>query len=91
MDLLLFSKTLLGLSHCEGKWVGKDQARRDLFHRGESGEIVLPLVLVLLTASFLFGSLFWLNTHFEKKTKEHLNDFRKDWQTLEGKYKDETY
>ncbi len=40
-----------------------------------------------MAGSFLFGSLFWLNKHFEKKTQEHLNDFQKNWNSLEKKYK----
>jgi len=37
-------------------------------------------------ASGLFGSLFLLNKHFEKKTKEHLSGFQKSWNELEKKF-----
>lgn len=39
-----------------------------------------------MLGSILFAGLFWLNKHFEKKTKEHLNDFSNKWNYLEEKY-----
>jgi hypothetical protein len=68
--------------------MGKCETKNQLYLRGEAGEIILPLVLTIVTGSFLLGSLFWLNKHYEIKTKEHLSDFRKDWNSLEAKYKD---
>jgi hypothetical protein len=55
---------------------------------GERGTIVLDLVLLLTSASFLYGGLFWLNKTYEKRTKEHLYDFQTRWNHLEQKYKD---
>ncbi len=53
---------------------------------GERGEVVLTLSLLLSSGSLLLLAMFWLNSHYEKKTKDHLNEFRKDWNALHRKY-----
>ncbi len=53
---------------------------------GESGEAVINLVVLLMSASLLYGGLFWLNKTYEKRTKEHLHDFETRWNHLEKKY-----
>lgn len=88
MDLLLFIKTVLTSDRNQCLRIRKPETQNNIQIRGESGEIVLPLILSITIGSFLFGSLFWLNKHYEKKTQEHLSDFRKDWNRLEKKYKD---
>ncbi len=55
---------------------------------GERGEITLNLILLLTTASLLYGGIFWLNKTYEHKTKEHLSDFEIRWNHLSKKYKD---
>lgn len=56
--------------------------------KGERGEAVFNLILLLTSASLLYGGLFWLNKTFEKRTKEHLHDFQTRWNHLGQKYKD---
>ena len=41
-----------------------------------------------MAASSLFFGLFLFNTHYEHKTKDHLNDFQNSWNHLEKKYQD---
>ena len=55
---------------------------------GERGEVVLNLVLLLMSASLLYGGLFWLNKTYELRTKEHLHDFEARWNHLSKKYQD---
>lgn len=87
MDLLLFSKTLCFSSRNRHFVMGGPKTQIDLRSFRERGEVILPLVFTILMGSFLFSSLFWLNQHYEKKTKEHLGDFAKNWERLEKKYK----
>lgn len=56
--------------------------------QGEAGEAVINLLLVVTAASVLFLGLFSLNRAYERKTKEHLNDFQKRWNRLEERYQD---
>ncbi len=86
MDLLLFSKTLCFGPQGRSLDVGEPKTQDDLRSFRERGEAVLPLVLTILMGSFLFSSLFWLNKHYEQKTKEHLSDFAKNWKRLEERY-----
>lgn len=53
---------------------------------GENGEVVLNFVTLLMSASLLYGGLFWLNKTYEKRTKEHLHDFETRWNHLGKKY-----
>lgn len=88
MDLWIFLKTVFSHDRDRCEPIRDSKAENQIQIRGEAGEVVLPLVLALVTASFLFGSLFWLNKHYENKTQEHLSDFRKDWNRLGQKYKE---
>lgn len=87
MDLLFFVKTLFFKPQDISQTMGKNTTKNKLSIRGESGEVILPLVFTLITGSFLFGSLFWLNKTYEQKTMEHLSEFRTKWNKLEEKYK----
>lgn len=53
---------------------------------GERGDTILPFVLIMGMAAALFGSLFFLNKYFERKTEEHLYEFKKKWNELEARY-----
>lgn len=39
-----------------------------------------------MSASLLYGGLFWLNKTYETRTKEHLHDFEIRWNHLGTKY-----
>lgn len=88
MDLLFFKRLLLSPdgSRCQG--TRKCDSQDEVPHHGERGEIILALVITLLTASLILAGLFWLNRHFEKKTKDHLNGFQKNWNELSHRYQD---
>ncbi len=86
MDLPLFFKTVLSHSHHQREELGLAKTRHQPRGQGERGDVVLPLVLSLMLSCGLFGSLFWLNKHYEKKTKEHLSEFQKNWRKLSEKY-----
>lgn len=88
MDLLLFAKALCFSSRNRFNQLGESKAQNEIRSKGERGEVVLPLVFAILSGSLLFGSLFWLNKYYEKKTTEHLSDFTKSWKRLEERYKD---
>ena len=68
--------------------LGRLFSKNKILFRGENGEAVINLALSLLISSSLFLSLIWLNQYFHTKTKDHLNAFRKDWNTLEKKYQE---
>lgn len=55
---------------------------------GNRGEVVLSFTVLLMSASLLYGGLFWLNKTYEKRTKEHLHDFETRWNHLGKKYED---
>jgi len=88
MDLLLFITAVLSSDRNRCLRHDESETQNNVQVRGESGEVILPLILTITIGSFLFGSLFWLNKHYEKKTQEHLSDFRKNWNRLEEKYKE---
>jgi hypothetical protein len=88
MDILLFYKTLFSKSNHRLTSLGKDSTKNKIQITRESGEVVIPLIFTVLIGSFLFGSLFWLNKHFQQKTQEHLSGFKKDWNNLQKKYQD---
>ncbi len=68
--------------------MGKSFPLYQIYIRRENGDTTINLAACLLICSILFISLIWLNKYFETKTKEHLNDFRKDWNYLEKKYQE---
>lgn len=68
--------------------LGKLLSKNKILFRGENGEAFINLALSLFISSSLFLSLIWLNQYFHKKTKDHLNAFRKDWNYLEKKYQE---
>ena len=88
MDLLFFRKTLF--TEPQSKHLKKRiyPPQDSLRNQGERGDIVFPLILTLMAASSLFFGLFLFNTHYEHKTKDHLNDFQNSWNHLEKKYQD---
>lgn len=88
MELRFFFKTLFYKSKSRSSELGKNNTQNSLHFRGENGEVILPLILMMASAGLLFGGLFWLNKHFEYKTKEHLSDFTKNWNSLQKKYQD---
>ncbi len=55
---------------------------------GNRGEVILSFTVLLMSASLLYGGLFWLNKTYEKRTKEHLHDFETRWNHLGKKYED---
>lgn len=88
MDLLLFIKALFIADKNRSKKLGEAQSQNELPGRRESGEIVLPLVFAITLGSLLLGVLLSLNKYYEKKTQEHLSDFKKNWNHLQRKYED---
>ncbi len=86
MDIWIFFKAVFYLNKDRCNRARKNKAQDRFRYRGEAGEVIFPVVLALATGSILFGTLFWLNKHYEKKTKEHLSDFRENWNRLEKKY-----
>lgn len=87
MDLHFFKRAILTRTNRRGPGPGCHKAQAEILNQGEQGDIILPLLVCLMASSFAFGGLFWLNLHFEKKTKEHLNDFQTRWNHLVDKYK----
>jgi len=53
---------------------------------GERGDIILPILLSMMAASFLFLGLFLLNKLYAHRTKEHLYEFQNRWNSFEQKY-----
>lgn len=88
MDLLLFIKALLIADRNRSSEMGKAKLSTKLSSRRESGEIIIPLVFALTLGSLLLGVLAGLNKYYEKKTQEHLSDFKKTWNHLQRKYQD---
>ena len=87
MELQFFIKALWHFNQYYRLEMGRPFSKLQLQDRGQSGEILLPVACFLMAGTFLIASLVWLGQHFEIKTKEHLNEFRKEWNALEQKYK----
>lgn len=88
MDLSFF-KMALSFGSQNPKCGSRElEAQSSLSSFGERGEVILPLVLTLLIASFLFSEQIWLNKFFERRTKEHLSEFQHRWNILEKRYQD---
>ena len=83
MGASFFFKALQNSAQGGAREVGIPFPQNLLPGEGQTGEVLLPLAGLLVIASLLLGSLFWLSRHFEIKTKEHLNEFRKNWNKLE--------
>lgn len=83
MDLSFFVSALWLLFNHQCFPIRFSHPRDRLLIQGERGDIILPFILCLLTASLLFTSLFWLNKTYEQKTKEKLHDFQNRWNHLE--------
>lgn len=88
MDLLFFIQTLFIANKDQFKKLGADKPSAGLSSRREGGEIILPLVFAITLGSLLLGVLLGLNKLYEKKTQEHLSDFKKSWNHLQKKYQD---
>ena len=86
MELLFFRKTLFTDPQSKHHKKRIHKTENSLRDHGERGDIVFPLILSLMAASALFFGLFLFNTHYEHKTKDHLNDFQNSWNDLEKKY-----
>lgn len=88
MELSIRLISLFPISRLGRKQFRSDQSPLEANLKGERGEAVLNLILLLTSASLLYGALFWLNKTYETKTKEHLYDFETRWNHLGKKYQD---
>lgn len=88
MELLFLYETLFRRTEFQIPSMGRNKTKDAFRIKREAGDVSVPLVCALMISSFIFGSLFWLNKHYENKTKEHLSAFTKDWNHLQKKYKD---
>ena len=88
MELFILFKTVSSQSTNQFQKMGNPFSLHNIHDRGENGDTIVSLATCLLICSTLFISLIWLNKYFETRTKEHLNDFRKDWNYLEEKYQE---
>ena len=87
MDLLPYREALFFRALFQCQSLRENPSADQSHYLGERGEVLLPLLFALLTSSFLLAGQLWINQTYEKKTKEHLDEFRKDWQKLEARYK----
>jgi len=66
--------------------LGKPPSEDKFSIKGEKGESFISLVFLIMSASILLASLVWLHRYFENKTREHINEFKKNWNSLSQRY-----
>lgn len=88
MDLSLHFSALCRFGRMERQLLRSRVAQTHPEILGEDGEAVINFCVLLMSASLLYGGLFWLNKTYEKRTKEHLHDFETRWNHLGKKYED---
>jgi hypothetical protein len=86
MDVLFCETTLPAPTSHQCRKLGVPPSRHSLPGEGDRGDIILPILLSMMAASFLFLGLFLLNKLYAHRTKEHLYDFQNRWNSFEQKY-----
>jgi hypothetical protein len=82
----IFEKKLSHRTDNKITGLGKLPSKDKFSIKGEKGESIIPMVFLLISASILLGSLVWLHRFFENKTREHLYEFKKNWNSLSQRY-----
>ena len=87
MEIFILFKSLFIDHGLRSQSLGKTKSHHLSQNKREAGDITIPLLVSLGTASLLFLGLFLLNKLYHHRTKEHLHEFKNQWEQLEKKYK----
>lgn len=59
------------------------------FKLGENGESTISIILILVMISYFAMGFFYLAKKYNYKTEETINEFQKDWNKLQIRYKEQ--